>query len=228
MDSASEQPRYSFRERKKHQQRHAILEAATALFAVHGFDNVSVSDIAAEAEVAPRTVYNYFPDRADLVLGPVAELRERFLTAIRTRSTRAPADAIRPLVHDLIDRYTASPPEDTRGQMPAQVAASTALRHRLLRDFDDTVDDVADVLSTSGESSTPLVHRLHAAALVAVMQSSIDQIGAGCDQDDTLRVIRARLHDEVDAALHEVAACTLSHQQRRTSPPVRMPSESRT
>jgi len=56
------------RERKKRQTREAIAQAAMALFVEHGFDAVTVADVARAADVSEKTVFNYFPAKEDLVL----------------------------------------------------------------------------------------------------------------------------------------------------------------
>src|SRR5437773_355052 len=54
------------RERKKAEVRQRISDAATALFLRHGFDQVSVSEIAEAADVARPTVFAHFPHKEDL------------------------------------------------------------------------------------------------------------------------------------------------------------------
>lgn len=49
--------------------RAAILEAASRIFARHGFQAARMEDIAAEAGVAKGTLYLYFKNKDDLVLG---------------------------------------------------------------------------------------------------------------------------------------------------------------
>ncbi|MFJ4185098.1 TetR/AcrR family transcriptional regulator [Kitasatospora sp. NPDC089509] len=56
------------RERKKQQTQRVISEAAIALSLERGFDQVSVVDVAALADVSEMTVFNYFPTKEDLVL----------------------------------------------------------------------------------------------------------------------------------------------------------------
>ena len=58
------------RERKKRQTRQRISDVAIGLFVAHGFDNVTIAEIAAAAEVSVNTVYNYFHVKEDLVLPP--------------------------------------------------------------------------------------------------------------------------------------------------------------
>ncbi|QGV77430.1 TetR/AcrR family transcriptional regulator [Streptomyces ficellus] len=61
------------RERKKQRTREAISDAAITLFLEHGFDQVSVADIAAVAEVSKPTLFKYFPTKEDLVVHRFAD-----------------------------------------------------------------------------------------------------------------------------------------------------------
>jgi AcrR family transcriptional regulator len=57
----------SRRDRNRRAQRERILEAARALFASHGFEAVTMSEVAAEAGVARATVFNHFGSKGALV-----------------------------------------------------------------------------------------------------------------------------------------------------------------
>jgi AcrR family transcriptional regulator len=61
------------RNRKKQQTHDALSEAAIALFLEHGFDQVSVADIAAAANVSKPTLFKYFATKQDLVLHRIAD-----------------------------------------------------------------------------------------------------------------------------------------------------------
>jgi len=56
------------REKKKSARKDRIFSAAVALFNKKGFSNTSMQDIAAQAELAVGTLYNYFPSKNDLLL----------------------------------------------------------------------------------------------------------------------------------------------------------------
>ncbi|MET9493015.1 TetR family transcriptional regulator [Nocardia sp. NPDC006630] len=78
------------RERKKLQTRQNISNTATLLFLEHGFDTVTIADIAAAADVAKMTVTNYFPRKEDLVL----DVHDEFVASLaRTVRDRRPAES---------------------------------------------------------------------------------------------------------------------------------------
>lgn len=73
------------RERKKHATRKLIADTARGLFIERGFDAVTVSEIAREADVAEKTVFNYFPTKEDLFYSRLEAFQDEMLTAIRER-----------------------------------------------------------------------------------------------------------------------------------------------
>jgi AcrR family transcriptional regulator len=74
------------RERKKQRTRQLISETARRLFSARGFEQVSVAEIAREAEVSEMTVFNYFPSKEDLVYSGLETFEDQLLGAIRERT----------------------------------------------------------------------------------------------------------------------------------------------
>lgn len=74
------------RERKKAATRKLISDTATALFFERGFDNVSIREIADQADVSPTTVFAHFPQKEALVFDEDEEQRERLVAAVRDRT----------------------------------------------------------------------------------------------------------------------------------------------
>ncbi|MFI6849381.1 TetR family transcriptional regulator [Kitasatospora sp. NPDC050467] len=76
----------SLRERKKQQTAMRIWHSAIALFAERGFDEVSVAEIAAAADVSKMTVFNYFPSKEDLVMAPMEQHTDEPARVVRDRA----------------------------------------------------------------------------------------------------------------------------------------------
>jgi Transcriptional regulator len=84
------------RETKKLATRQQIAGVAMRLFAMKGFDHVTVSEIAAEAGVSVKTVFNYFPTKEDLFFDEVPERLRRITEAIKTaHRARRSSDSLR-------------------------------------------------------------------------------------------------------------------------------------
>ncbi|MFJ3044391.1 TetR/AcrR family transcriptional regulator [Herbaspirillum chlorophenolicum] len=78
------------RERKRVQMLGHLADTAARLFAAHGFDSVTMEQIAAEADVAKRTLYNHFPTKeATLAYWMDAEL-ERDLAGLQDDVAKCP------------------------------------------------------------------------------------------------------------------------------------------
>jgi AcrR family transcriptional regulator len=73
------------RERNKAKRRAAITRAAYQLFADRGYQATTITDIAAAAEVSPRTVATYFPSKQDIALHRFSESVDELTGALRRR-----------------------------------------------------------------------------------------------------------------------------------------------
>jgi AcrR family transcriptional regulator len=74
------------REAKKLATRQQIAGVAMRLFVTRGFDRVTVAEVAAEAGVSEKTVFNYFPTKEDLFFDEVPDRLRALTDAIRDRA----------------------------------------------------------------------------------------------------------------------------------------------
>ncbi|MCC3770849.1 TetR/AcrR family transcriptional regulator [Streptomyces sp. UNOC14_S4] len=77
------------RGRKRERTRRAISDAAFRLFAEHGFEGVTLNRIAAEADVAPATVFTHFASKEDIFFGRRKEFDAQLWEAVRGARTGA-------------------------------------------------------------------------------------------------------------------------------------------
>ena len=86
MTTNASAPPPGLRERKKEQTRRLIADTARRLFAERGFDAVTVAEVARAADVAEKTVFNYFATKEDLFYSGMEAFEEQLLDAIRDRA----------------------------------------------------------------------------------------------------------------------------------------------
>ncbi|HEY3727647.1 MAG TPA: TetR family transcriptional regulator [Solirubrobacteraceae bacterium] len=150
-----EHPDEGLRERKRRLTRQVISDAATAMFAIRGFDNVRVSEVADRVGVSEKTIYNYFPTKESLVLDTADESLERLARALRERRPgESLTDAVVGALKADLGRFDDAPDELVRflpafGEMidgtPALRAAWLELHDRLAKVARDELAAQAEV-----------------------------------------------------------------------------------
>ena len=73
------------RESNKARTRLSISDTATRLFIQHGFENVTVAQIAEAAQVSVKTVFNYFSSKEDLFFDRAGDVLDALLAAVQGR-----------------------------------------------------------------------------------------------------------------------------------------------
>ena len=72
------------------ERRRQLLERATALFATHGYDELSMAKLAREAGISKPLLYHYFPSKRDLFEAVLSDAAEEHLRRIDTDDTLPP------------------------------------------------------------------------------------------------------------------------------------------
>lgn len=195
------------RERKKRETRQAISNVATRLFQERGFENVSVSEIAAAANVSKMTVFNYFARKEDLYFDRGLSDLSLAEQALRERAARtSPLDALQALVHRMIDE------RHVQVKLTADVAAfwrtvkqSPALRARARELRDELEHGLTELLQASiarEDTRARLLASMLAAAWRVAYTTALRRHRAGDNAAKVRAVFRGTL-DEAFAVIRK-------------------------
>ena len=177
-----ESEQLGLRERKKRQSRELIAETARRLFTERGFEGVTVAEIAREADVAEKTVFNYFPTKEDLFYSRLEAFEDELLETIRNRA--AGETVLQAFSRFLLapsgvfTRLEADESAATRKQRRAItriITESPALLARERQLFDRYTETLAALLAEeSGAAADDIEPRVAASALLGVHRALID------------------------------------------------------
>jgi AcrR family transcriptional regulator len=192
------------RERKKRQTREAIAHAAMGLFAEHGFDAVTVADVARAADVSEKTVFNYFPAKEDLVVHGGEERRAALIEAIRSRPAGASiVEPFRAASLEFVERLEHDPVESIVS-IPRLVAQSRSLRDRLFLGWEEEAAGLTPVIAEeTGAPEGDLVPAVMARTLAwthrLVFRAGFQRLLAGEDQRAVAADLREQAHRAYEA-----------------------------
>ncbi len=154
------------RERSKAKRREAIIRAALELFADRGYDATTIADIAAAAEVAPRTVAMYFPSKQDIAMARFGESVDELTSALRDRRSGESGTAI--LTRWL--RGGAWAAEELKALSARMFAANPELNAlRTARMAEAIAEGAARIASDTGSAPSDPGPRLAAVATAAIV-----------------------------------------------------------
>ncbi len=192
------------RELKKARTRRMIADTAARLFADHGYENVTVSDVAREAEVSEQTVYNYFRTKEQLVTDRDEQIRDRLDDLIRSRPAGVtPAGAVRDFILESVDGIREIPAELWHGEL-GHLAAISPTVHRLALEL---TDHQATALAAAIDETTavpPEIARLQGIAVAGVFTIIIDGVGQRSREGQSPAQVADALHPIVESVLDEL------------------------
>jgi AcrR family transcriptional regulator len=155
------------RERKKQRTREQIAEAAFRLFRERGYQGTTIADIAAEAEIAPRTFFAYFPSKEAVVFHNFDAILASLQASMEARSESA-VDTLRGWVgQELSPDPRIREDEALRMQMCREDPGLAAYQQHLQARFTDVLR--VGVARDLGEPPDGLRPKLVAAATMAAL-----------------------------------------------------------
>jgi AcrR family transcriptional regulator len=161
------------REQKKRRTRQALVEAALGLFADQGYDNTTVAQIAAAAQVSYATFFNYFAAKDDVIFAD-DDLYDELLSAAfaAPQPGQRPADLLLRAVLTLSTAPAWSFPLDHEltGVRARLIAEVPALRAAALMRNAALQQRLAILL----RGAFPEVSMMHAAALTGAVAGAVD------------------------------------------------------
>ena len=192
------------RELKKSRTRRLIADTAARLFAEKGYEQVAVTDVAREAEVAEQTVYNYFPSKEQLVIDRDQEVRDRLCDLIRSRpSSMTPAAAVRDFILESVEHIRSIPRKQWRGELGYLAAISPAV-HRLTLEMSDRQAAAIATAIRETAAVTPEMSRLQGIALAGVFQIVISEAGRRTRDGQSQDQIADELGQAIEAVLDDL------------------------
>ncbi|GAA4529027.1 TetR/AcrR family transcriptional regulator [Amycolatopsis samaneae] len=192
------------RELKKQRTRQAISEAAIRMFLENGFDDVSVVEVAAAAEVSKRTLFKYFPSKEDLVVHRFADHKDELARYVRDREPgEAPLDALERGWLDALRRHDEATGLCDRPGVKAffrLVLDTAGLTARLKQHYTHAERLLADALEETGYPRRTA--RLAACQITAVqgllVSDTAQEVASGRSAEE--------VHPEAATALREALA----------------------
>jgi AcrR family transcriptional regulator len=189
------------RERKKAKTRLAISNVATKMFIERGFDDVTVAEVAAAADVSVATIFNYFETKEELFFDREGEIVEAQRRVILERKA---GETITSVLHrEFLAAIDAGVPE-LMAHGPSflrTIEGSSALRARVRLGFEKAEASLAETLAEETEVAagdpTP---QLVAAMLVAIQRTLMESAGAAALRGDAVASTKRRLRQVCDRA----------------------------
>jgi AcrR family transcriptional regulator len=168
------------RARKKARTREAIVDAALDLFERKGFEATTVEDIAAAADVSPRTFFRYFETKFDVVLAKNVEKGEGLGELIAARPAgETPLEAVRQVIQAQLSAMVEDTDDVALRELKV-VMRTPELRTRALDHFHEHQTELLEVIAARlGVSEDALPAHVLAGVIGTSLWAVVDRWVAG-------------------------------------------------
>jgi AcrR family transcriptional regulator len=203
------------RESKKLQTRQEIADQAMRLFALRGFDRVTVAEVAAAVGVSEKTVFNYFPTKEDLFFD---EVPKRQAALVQTIRGRAPGESILAALRKM--QVAECPRLCSPGfatfariieESPALQAKELEVMAHFAQVLTDAIQSELDVDELDARIAASLLISVHR----QVFRAARNQALAGKHGPAAVKRLRGDLHRAYEILEHGLGA--LEHVEGRTA-----------
>jgi AcrR family transcriptional regulator len=202
------------RDRKKRLLRQRISDTATGMFLERGFDEVTVSEIAAACDVSEKTVFNYFPTKESLLFDREEEMAARIAESVRDQGdATALIDAVLAVLDEDIEKiYRDVAASDDPARMitmvrkfsalvdrtPALAAASQAMLERLT---EVAATALAERVGVDPDDPEPQMAALMVLGLWRTQFRAMERhADENASVDDVVRAVREDIHRAASVA----------------------------
>lgn len=170
------------RERKKQRTRQAIATAALRLFAERGYEETTIAEIAAAADVSPRTFFSYFPSKEDVVFAEIDDRLAEVSEQLRRTPGETPMETIRRSVIDVLEALVAEHGEYGAVQI-ALIQERPGLRAQALHRMMNTQEQIEALL----RDLCPDLAEVDAVAASGMAIGGMQAVVAHCRREGTTR-----------------------------------------
>ena len=186
----------SLREQKRWETSRRITRCAQRLTDQHGLDGFTMDDLAASAGVSRRTLFNYFPGKADAVLGELPEIPEAAVENFRNGGPHGNlVDDLTELAHLVLavkqpDRESIELGRRVFTRDPRMLAAAHQRFEVIAEEF------AALVMEREGEGFEPFRARLLLRLVLTLFDSALESFA----QEDESRTLVDAFDEHIGAA----------------------------
>jgi AcrR family transcriptional regulator len=190
------------RERKKRRTRDALVCAAVRLFDQKGYEQTTVAEIAAAADLSTRTFFLHFPAKEDVLF---ANAKVRIDIGLKAVADRGPGEPIadvlaRAMQHMIANSFAG---DLTTGLAAVRVRLVLSKPSLLARQFDLLFAAQSELVDALRRAYPDELDPIGAAALVGALMGAVNAAAlTSLSRGDTTEQVRSAMLRATDIALH--------------------------